>query len=321
MSEILSTIEAALAAIPYPAQPDGLYAPIRYVLQGGGKRLRPTLLLLAYRLYAADIARALPAAVGLEMYHNHTLLHDDVMDRADVRRGRPTVHRVWNENTAILSGDAMLLMAVAEVGRTDCPRTRELQAFFVDCALRICEGQQYDVDFESRTDVTEAEYIEMIRLKTSVLLGCATKMGAMMAGATPAEQDALYRFAEHIGLAFQIQDDWLDTYGDPAVFGKKIGGDILCGKKTYLLINALRMAGDAERTELLGLLADAACPPDEKIRRVTDLYNRLGIPAIAEAAIRRHFEAARREWETVGGDAEARQALWDYAESLLGRTS
>lgn len=241
-SALLEKINAALRDIPYPARPEGLYEPIEYVLSMGGKRLRPTLVLLAYSLYRDDFEQAIPAAIGLETYHNHTLLHDDLMDHADMRRGQPTVHRKWNENTAVLSGDTMLIMAFQLVMQCRTPRQADILQLFARTAREICEGQQYDVNFESRTDVTEAEYIEMIRLKTSVLLACAAKTGALAAGAPEADAEVLYRFAERIGLAFQLQDDYLDVYGDPAVFGKKIGGDILCGKKTFLLINALQHA-------------------------------------------------------------------------------
>ena len=220
---LLQTIEEALRSVPYPARPEGLYEPIEYVLSMGGKRLRPTLLLLACGLYDEHPEKALPAAVGIETYHNHTLLHDDLMDRADMRRGQPTVHKKWNDNTAVLSGDTMLILAFRHVLRCNSPRLPEVLDLFARSAQEICEGQQYDVNFESRTDVTEAEYIEMIRLKTSVLLGCAVKMGALLGGAPAADADALYRFAEKVGLAFQLQDDYLDVYGDPAVFGKKIG--------------------------------------------------------------------------------------------------
>ena len=263
---LLQTIERALAQVPYPTRPEGLYEPIEYVLSMGGKRLRPTLLLLAHGLYGGQPEAALPAAVGIETYHNHTLLHDDLMDRADMRRGKPTVHKKWNDNTAVLSGDTMLIMAFRHIMDCPCRRQADVLRLFARSAQEICEGQQYDVNFETRTDVTEAEYIEMIRLKTSVLLGCAVQMGALIADAPDADCRALYRFAEKVGLAFQLQDDYLDVYGDPKVFGKKIGGDILCAKKTFLLINALNRADDATRSRLLQLLADSGCEPEAKIQ-------------------------------------------------------
>lgn len=318
-SALLEKINAALRDIPYPARPEGLYEPIEYVLSMGGKRLRPTLVLLAYSLYRDDFEQAIPAAIGLETYHNHTLLHDDLMDHADMRRGHPTVHRKWNENTAVLSGDTMLIMAFQLVMQCRTPRQADILQLFARTAREICEGQQYDVNFESRTDVTEAEYIEMIRLKTSVLLACAAKTGALAAGAPDADAEVLYRFAERIGLAFQLQDDYLDVYGDPAVFGKKIGGDILCGKKTFLLINAYQRADAATRAVLLDLLADRQLPAAEKVQAVTDIYNRLGIPQLTLEAINRYYDEAHRLIATLTLPEAQWQPLWLYAQSLLGR--
>ena len=316
---LLQTIEEALRGVPYPPRPEGLYEPIEYVLSMGGKRLRPTLLLLACGLNDEHPEKALPAAVGIETYHNHTLLHDDLMDRADMRRGKPTVHKKWNDNTAVLSGDTMLILAFRHVLRCSSPRLPEVLDLFARSAQEICEGQQYDVNFESRTDVTEAEYIEMIRLKTWVLLGCAVKMGALLGGAPEADANALYRFAEKVGLAFPLQDDYLDVYGDPAVFGKKIGGDILCGKKTFLLINALDRADAAQRAELLALLDNGSMDPEEKIRAVTALYDALDIAPLTLAAIERYYAEARRELDALSLPPERWQPLWDYACSLLGR--
>lgn len=312
-------IEAALAAVGYPEAPEGLYEPIRYVLDGGGKRLRPTLLLMAYDLYRpGHTAEAMPAAVGIEMYHNHTLLHDDLMDRADMRHGRPTVHKAWNDNTAILSGDTMLIMAAQHVAEARSPHAAEAMRLFLRSAREVCEGQQHDVNFERRADVTEEEYLEMIRLKTSVLLACAASLGAVLAGAPRSDVKALHAFAEAIGLAFQLQDDYLDVYGDPALFGKKNGGDILCGKKNYLLINALRLA-DAGTRRLLLETPGAALPDEEKIARVTDVYDRLGIGPLTLQAIDRHYAEARRHLSALSVDEELTAPLWHYACSLLGR--
>lgn len=321
MPDIRETINAALRDVPYPLTPEGLYEPISYVLSMGGKRLRPTLLLMAYALYRDDIRRALPAAVGIETYHNHTLLHDDLMDHADMRRGHPTVHRKWDENTAVLSGDTMLIMAFQHFMQCQADNLQAVLSLFACTAREVCEGQQYDVNFESRTDVTEAEYVEMIRLKTSVLLACAAKAGALLAGAPEADADVLYRWAERIGLAFQLQDDYLDVYGDPAVFGKNIGGDILCGKKTFLLINALERADADTRSVLLSLIADRELPAAEKIRTVTDIYDRLGIPAVTLAAIDRFYSEAHALLPQLSVPQERWTGLWQYAESLLGRNS
>lgn len=312
-------IEQALAAVPYPKKPEGLYEPIEYVLSMGGKRLRPTLLLMTYGLYKDDINHATPAAVGIETYHNHTLLHDDLMDHADMRRGKPTVHKKWNDNTAVLSGDTMLIMAFRHIMQCQCQHQAEALDLFARTAQEICEGQQYDVNFETRTDVTEDEYIEMIRLKTSVLLACATKMGALLAGAPETDAEVLYHFAERVGLAFQLQDDYLDVYGDPAVFGKKIGGDILCGKKTYLLINAYQRADEATKAQLLTLIGNNSMEAEAKIKAVTDIYNALDIPALTRAAINRFYDEAHNELRKLSLPESQWSVLWNYATSLLGR--
>ena len=314
-------IEKYLSNISYPTQPEGLYEPISYVLSMGGKRLRPTLLLLSYSLFKDDIDTALPLAIGLETYHNHTLLHDDLMDNADVRRGKPTVHKKWDANTAVLSGDAMLIIAFRHFIEARCEGKEQILELFANTALEICEGQQYDVNFERRTDVTESEYMEMIRLKTSVLLACAAKAGALAAGASPEDADTLYRFAEKMGLAFQVQDDWLDVYGDPKVFGKKIGGDILCGKKTYLLINALNRADAAEKQRLLALLADSEMPAGEKIAAVTHIYDALGISQLTLQTIDNLYKEALAALDALSLPAERVAPLRQYAGSLLGRKS
>ena len=318
METILNKIETALAAIPYPQQPEGLYEPIRYVLSMGGKRLRPTLTLMAYALYKEDTERALPTAIGLETYHNHTLLHDDLMDKADMRRGKPTVHKKWDENTAILSGDTMLIMAFQHILRTDCHRLPEVLNLAARTMQEICEGQQYDMNFESRSDVREEEYIEMIRLKTSVLLACALKAGALIADAPEEDCKQLYQFGEKIGLAFQLQDDYLDCYGDPAVFGKQIGGDICCAKKTFMLINAFNRANDAQKAELNRLLNDVD-ERKEKVAGVLALYDELEIPALCRERMETLYAEARRIFDSLPIDAERKQPLWNYAEKLLNR--
>lgn len=313
---MLQKIENAIRSLPFPTQPEGLYEPIEYVLSMGGKRLRPMLLLTAYRLFRPDYERAMSAAVGIETYHNHTLLHDDLMDRAEMRRGQATVHCRWNDNTAVLSGDTMLLLAYRLIASTAVGRMEEVMALFTQSAIQICEGQQMDVNFETRADVSEAEYIEMIRLKTSVLLGCAAKMGALLADAPAADCDTLYAFAEKVGLAFQLQDDYLDTFGDPEVFGKKIGGDILCGKKTFLVHATLARMSATEAADFLALLNRTDLPSEEKIARVTEVYRRHDVPAVCEARIAEFFEEAHRLLAHLSVDAAP---LWAYAETLLRR--
>ena len=319
---MIGKIRSAIAEIPYPQRPEGLYEPIEYAMSMGGKRLRPMLMLLCYSVFRPDWEQAIPAATALELYHNHTLLHDDLMDRADVRRGKPTVHRKWNENTAILSGDTMLLMAAQQMARQRVGRYEDANECFLKSAIEICEGQQYDVNFEQRHDVTEEEYIEMIRLKTSVLLGCAAKIGALLADASDDACDILYAFAEKIGLAFQLQDDYLDCFGDEKTFGKRIGGDILCGKKTFMTVAAMqRMGDDSERDSFLAILdAESGTPEaeEEKIKRVISIYQKLHIADVANARIGELYDEAHRILRNLDADTSA---LWDYATSLLGRKS
>lgn len=330
--DTLSLIQQAIEAIPYPTKPEGLYEPIAYTLSMGGKRLRPTLTLMAYALYAHDVERALPAAIALETYHNHTLLHDDLMDNADVRRGMPTVHKKWDANTAVLSGDTMLIMACQKMMETQTEHLPDLMRLFLRTQQEICEGQQYDVNFETRTDVTVEEYIEMIRLKTSVLLACALKSGAMIAGAPKEEQDLLYRFGEKVGLAFQLQDDYLDCYGDPAVFGKAIGGDIRCGKKTFMLISALAKAKANETdndnapavnggggTTTAPLSDFNTLMTSRDTTTVLNLYKKYEIPQLAREKMEAYYREARTLWEALPMPAERKQPLWDYAASMLNR--
>ena len=316
-----SLINAALAAEVYKAQPEGLYEPIRYTLLGGGKRIRPALMLTAAAIYGAEPEQVMPAAIALETYHNHTLLHDDLMDRADVRHAKPTVWKRWDANTAILSGDTMLLLALRKLTECRCERWDELHRLFLDTFIEVCEGQQYDMNLERRTadDVSIGEYLEMIRLKTSVLVACAAKAGGLIAGAADDECDLLYAFAEKIGLAFQLQDDVLDVWGDPAVFGKANGSDIACGKKTYPLLTALSLAPSDERAELLRLLRPETDSEAARIRRVTAIYDRLGVRALCEEAVRAYYDEARALYDRLPLSEAAKRPLWLWAERLMGR--
>lgn len=307
--------------LPYNRKPEDLYDPIRYVLSLGGKRIRPVLMLMGYNLYREDVDSIMMPALGLETYHNYTLLHDDLMDRADVRRGHPTVHKKWNENAAILSGDSMLVLAYQRVAQCNSEMLPKVMELFTETALQIGEGQQYDIDFETRDDVTEAEYIEMIRLKTSVLLACALKMGGLLAGAPSADLEALYDFGEQLGLAFQLQDDYLDVYGDFKVFGKRIGGDILCNKKTYMLINAQLRANSAQRQELENWLAATDFDEEQKISSVTRLYDEIGIPELAQQKIQFYYDLAEKSLAKVALPKGAKQNLWAYAQEMLNRQS
>ena len=281
----------AIAALDWSKEPQGLYAPIAYALSSGGKRLRMQLVLAGCRLVGGNEQDALPFAEVIEVFHNFTLLHDDVMDRADVRRGMPTVHVKWNDNTAILSGDQMLIEAYRLLEGVPQQHLPQLLRLFTKTATEICEGQQYDVDFEQRDDVQIADYIEMIRLKTSVLLAAALQGGAIIGGATAAEQQALYDYGIHLGLAFQIQDDLLDCFGDPQTFGKAIGGDISCNKKTYLLLSALQQADASQRSELQRWISQTT-PSVEKIEAMKELFIATRAREAAEQAIRRHTEQA-----------------------------
>lgn len=292
--------------------PQGIYAPINYVLSMGGKRIRPVLMLMAYSLYKDNPETILPAALAIETYHNYTLLHDDVMDKADVRRGKPTVHKKWNENTAILSGDSMLVLAYQRMLEVKNNRLKEVLDLFTQTALEIGEGQQYDLEFESRMDVTEEEYIEMIRLKTSVLLACALKTGAILADAPEEECDKLYDFGINMGLAFQLQDDYLDVYGDFKTFGKAIGGDILCDKKTFMLINAMNRAEGFDFSKQYS-------SPQEKITAVTELYNQLGIDLLAKEKIEYYFNLSRKNLDSVSLPESIKQPLYDYLNDMLKR--
>ncbi|MCF0244806.1 MAG: polyprenyl synthetase family protein [Bacteroidaceae bacterium] len=292
--------------------PQGIYDPINYVLSMGGKRIRPVLMLMAYSMYKADPESILPAALAIETYHNYTLLHDDVMDKAEVRRGKPTVHIKWNENTAILSGDSMLVLAYQRMMQVNNKRLREALDLFTQTALEIGEGQQYDLEFESRMDVTEEEYIEMIRLKTSVLLACALKIGAILADAPKEDCERLYDFGIYMGLAFQLQDDYLDVYGDFQTFGKAIGGDILCDKKTFMLINAINKATDFD-------FSRAYPTPQEKINTITNLYNTLGIDRLALTKIEHYYSLARKSLDEVNLPADTKEPLYDYLNNMLKR--
>ncbi len=312
-SSLLELIERAIERLPLPARLPGLYDPIRYTMEGGGKRLRPLLCLATCQALGVHPEEALSQAVGIEMFHNFTLLHDDVMDRAETRRGRPTVHCRWNDTTAILSGDAMLTLATMEVARCHPDKLPKVLNIFNTTAMQIYEGQQMDMDFESRTDVTVEEYMEMIRLKTSVLLGGACELGAIMAEAGEATIRSINEFAVNLGLAFQLQDDYLDTFGDPETFGKQIGGDILNDKKTWLLITAM-----AESPEEVGRWVGAA-PSEEKIAAVRSIYEELRLPARIHKMISDLAAAAIEALDSVAMSSSDREWFASLTHSLSNR--
>lgn len=317
--EILSMVNEFLANLPYERKPKSLYEPIRYVLSMGGKRIRPTLMLLGYNLFKDNPEKILMNAVALETYHNYTLLHDDLMDNADLRRGHETVHKKWDANTAILSGDSMLVLAYERMAQCDEKHLAKVLKLFTTTALEIGEGQQFDMEFENRNDVKEEEYIEMIRLKTSVLLACALKMGAILADASDEDAENLYKFGEQIGLAFQLQDDYLDVYGDTKVFGKEIGGDITSNKKTYMLINAFNLANDTQRAELQKWVDAKDFDRAEKVAAVTRLYNEIGIDKLAQDKIAYYFEQSKKYLDAVNVPAERKEELQKYAQKMMKR--
>ncbi len=317
--EILKMVNEFLDHLSYDRKPESLYEPIKYVLSMGGKRIRPTLMLLAYNLYKENPEDILMNACALETYHNYTLLHDDLMDNADMRRGHLTVHKKWNDNTAILSGDSMLVLAFQRMMQCDTKHLKDILDLFTVTALEIGEGQQYDMEFESRNDVKEEEYIEMIRLKTSVLLACALKIGAILADASAEDADNLYKFGEQIGLAFQLQDDYLDVYGDSKVFGKEIGGDITSNKKTYMLINAFNKANDAQRKELTRWVSARDFDRNEKVDAVTRLYNEIGIDQLAQDKIAYYFAQSKKYLDAVNVPEEKKEELRKYAQKMMKR--
>lgn len=317
--DFLNEINAILENHPYNRQPESLYNPVRYVLEQGGKRIRPILMMLAYELYKDHPEDIILPAVGLETYHNYTLLHDDLMDNADMRRGNQTVHKKWDANTAILSGDSMLVLAYRCMQQVSDNKLRPVLETFTETALQVGEGQQYDMDFEKRNDVSEEEYIEMIRLKTSVLLACALKMGALLADAPKEDTVNLYKFGEQMGLAFQLQDDYLDVYGDPKVFGKAVGGDITSNKKTYMLINAFNRANAHQREELIRWTTAKEFDKQEKILAVTQLYNEMNIGRLAQEKIACFFEQSRGYLDAVQVPEQRKAHLREFAGRMMKR--
>ena len=317
--EILQQVNDCLARLPYDRQPASLYEPVKYVLSLGGKRIRPVLTLLSYNLWREQPEDILMPAIGLETYHNYTLLHDDLMDNADMRRGHETVHRRWNANKAILSGDSMLVLAYQRVAQVSADKLQDVLNLFTITALEIGEGQEYDMTFETRNDVTEDEYIEMIRLKTSVLLACAMKTGAILADAPQEDANRIYLVGEQLGLAFQLQDDLLDVYGNPKIFGKAIGGDITSNKKTYMLINAFNRANDKQRAELSRWINAKTFNREVKVAEVTRLYDEIGIRQLCEEKINYYFDLARQTLDEVNVSEERKQYLRQYMDELLHR--
>ena len=316
--EILTLFEKYLAQISLPEEPHRLYNPIIYSMSGGGKRIRPALLLLCCDAFGGDVQGALPAAAAIEMCHNFTLLHDDIMDNAAVRRGKPSVHAKWGQNVAILSGDAMMIYAYRLLSTVPASLLPQVLSTFNTMALEVCEGQQYDMDFESKQKVSVVEYMSMIELKTSVLVAGSAMMGAILGGADEEQSRRLYQFAIELGMAFQLQDDLLDSYGDQRL-GKAIGGDILEGKKTYLMITAMSHADEATREMLRTAYRDPALSDAEKIGKVKSIYDRLDVPRLTEQQIQLRFERALSILDTLSVEPSRTQRMRDYAMSLMDR--
>jgi geranylgeranyl diphosphate synthase type II len=314
-------IDRELSMVMKSVQPESLFEPPRYVFSLGGKRIRPVLTLMAVELFNKNIDIALNAALAIEIFHNFSLLHDDLMDNADIRRGNPTVHKKWNANTAILSGDAMVIEAYKYIAKVPTQHLSEVLDLFSDTAMDICVGQQYDMDFEKRNDVKEAEYLEMILKKTAVLIGCSLKMGAILSDADKSDAEALYQFGINLGLAFQLKDDLLDVYGDPKRFGKNIGGDIISNKKTYLLIKALRNSNPDQRDELDKWITIKEFNPNEKIEAVKKIYDELNLKVISENLIEKYYLASLENLSSVSVSSDRKRELIELSENLMYRDS
>lgn len=337
LEQLYNLIDQEVRQIEWPERPEKLYGPLQYMMDMGGKRIRPRLCLISYNLFKDDIGKhILSPALALEVFHNFTLIHDDIMDNADIRRGRPTVYRKWDNNVAILSGDTMCIWAFKMLGQAPADRLDKVLKLFSQTTIEICEGQQMDMDFEDRMDVSLDEYIKMIGLKTSVLLACSSAMGAVIAGADEHICKGLYDFAYKLGLAFQIQDDYLDSFGDEKTFGKKIGGDILNNKKTWLLIrcreeackkdaaeeNTCKRDGGIEKpftSELEDLLKLEESEGEKKIQAVKDFYRKLGIDTMAQKAIVSYYQDALHTLEQTELAPEQKKQMEIFAQALVSR--
>jgi geranylgeranyl diphosphate synthase, type II len=316
--DIQETINNKIKSIDFNIQPVELYTPIEYILDGSGKRLRPLLTLMSCNIFSENIDNAVSPAIGLEVFHNFTLLHDDIMDKADMRRNKATVHKKWNENVAILSGDAMMIKAYEFFFTLESELLSKVLPVFNKTALQVCEGQQYDMNFETRMDVSTNEYLHMITLKTAVLLATSLKIGAVIGGANEKDAEALYNFGINLGIAFQLQDDYLDVYGDVNTFGKKIGGDITSNKKTFMLLSALEKAKGDTKKKLQKLL-DEKVEAQVKIQEVTAIYNKLHIPEIVKEKMICFQEMAMADIDSVKVPDEKKKLLKEISLALLER--
>ena len=319
IEELLEIVNRHVSKSKYGENPPNLYEPIDYIMSLGGKRMRPLLVLLAYQLKGEEVQAILDPALAVEVFHNFTLMHDDIMDEAPLRRGKPTVHEKWNQTVAILAGDAMLIKAydaLLEVPKDIFPVVVKR---FNKTALEVCEGQQIDMNFEALATVSEQDYLEMIRLKTAVLLGFSMEFGGMLAGLPQDQVDQLYDVGEKMGIGFQLMDDYLDVYADKAKFGKQVGGDIISNKKTYLLINALELANSDQKQALDKWLAYQGDDTDSKVEGVKKIYDEIGIPNLAKMKMNYYFDQAIKTFQGIEGNEEAKQVLIAFAEKLMKR--
>lgn len=311
-------VELALKENSINGEPKELYEPIDYSLKMGGKRIRPTLVLMAGDLFGKKVEELMHLALAVEVFHNFTLLHDDIMDEAPLRRGKDTVHKKWGRDIAILSGDVMMVKAYEFLAQSDAAILPQLLSLFNQTAIEVCEGQQMDMNFEEQTEVSITDYIRMIELKTAVLLAAALKMGAIASGALASDADSIYDFGRNIGIAFQIQDDFLDAYADPEKFGKQVGGDILQNKKTYLLLTAIQEANESQTERLNDLLSNNS-DSQSKIEQMIALYDELNVPQLTQNAMQDFFEKGMQSLEKIEVSAEAKKELIDLAKMLMWR--
>ena len=317
--EARNLIEKHIQTFSIPETPPQLYEPVRYVLSLGGKRIRPARVLLACDMFAGAVDSAMMPALAIEIFHNFTLLHDDIMDQSELRRGHPTVHIKYNENVAILSGDVMSILANRLMNQSPGVVLHTVQDIFTRTAMQVCEGQQYDMNFEEYLTVTEEEYLNMIELKTAVLIAASLKIGAILGGASEKDAEDLYDFGRNMGIAFQLQDDLLDTYGETDVIGKKRGTDIVDNKKTFLMINALEKASPSEKESLCKWLSQNEFDPDEKISSITEIYNKLDIRELTESRIKDFYQAALASLERLNRPPERKEELFNFASYLMHR--
>jgi geranylgeranyl diphosphate synthase type II len=319
--DLLKVINEAIERENFHRVPHELYEPITYIFSLGGKRIRPVMLLMTVDMYQGNIDEAMPAALGLEIFHNFSLVHDDIMDRAQLRRGKATVHEKWNANTAILSGDTMLVKAYEQFLKLPGHLIKPALSVFNLTATGVCEGQQLDMNFEERTDITVPEYLEMIRLKTAVLIGAAFKLGSLVAGAPEEDQQKLFDFGIHTGLLFQLRDDLLDTYGDAEVFGKKQYGDIIANKKTFLYLKALEHTSGKDRIKFTELYSNTSTDPDVKVKKVLKYFEAADVKKQTEDQIQKHYRMAQEAFSALMLDPASTELIKLYTEMLVGRSS